>query len=43
MYAVRVQWFNNICQNKDAQFANIKKQTESFVMPILDRCLMRST
>lgn len=43
MYAVRVQWFNNICQNKDTQFANIKKQTEPFVMPILDRYSKRNT
>lgn len=43
MYAVRGQWFNNICQIKDAQFANIKKQTESFVVPILDRYSMHST
>lgn len=36
MYAVRTHWFN-ICNNNIAQFATFNKQTEPFVVPILDR------
>lgn len=35
MTALRTQWFNIICQKK-AQFANINKQSEPFVVPLLD-------